>query len=332
LQPGWSPAIGPRRRESNSVTANECNGVHVNLPEISVVVVAYDMARELPRTLHSLSPEYQRDIDADTYEVIVVDNGSPQPIDRALLDGFTGNLRHERVDPAPPAPARAANLGVRMAGGDLVGLVLDGARIASPGLLAQARRARRLAERPIIATLAWHLGPTRHMDVSADTYDREREDALLADANWKHDGYALFGVSTLAASSARGWFRPMGESNALFMPRALWDELGGIDEAFTLPGGGLSNHDLYRRACELDDVQLVVLLGEGTFHQMHGGAATSGRFGWDEMHAEYVELRGRPYAPPRNDRLYVGAVPPTALATVADSATRAIEAHQRGVI
>ena len=32
------------------------------------------------------------------------------------------------------------------------------------------------------------------------------------------------------------------------MPRAMWDELGGLDESFGLPGGGLSNHDLYRRA------------------------------------------------------------------------------------
>ena len=36
----------------------------------------YDMAREAPRTLHSLSRAYQRDIDDLAYEVIVVDNGS----------------------------------------------------------------------------------------------------------------------------------------------------------------------------------------------------------------------------------------------------------------
>ena len=124
----------------------------------------------------------------------------------------------------------------------------------------------------------------------------------------------------------------MGESNALFMPRALWEELGGLDENFALPGGGLSNHDLFRRACALDGAQLVVLLGEGTFHQIHGGAATSGRFGWDEMHDEYVRLRGRPYVPPPNPRLYVGEVPATTLSIIEDSATRAIDAHARGVI
>jgi len=151
------------------------------------------------------------------------------------------------------------------------------------------------------------------MDASNSGYDQTAEDQLLAASGWEHDGYRLFSISTLAASSARGWFAPMGESNALFMAKSMWAELGGFDERFALPGGGLSNHDLYRRACELDGAQLVVLLGEGTFHQIHGGAATSGRVGWDEMHDEYVKLRGRAYQPPTNDRLYVGSVPDEAL-------------------
>ena len=74
------------------------------------------------------------------------------------------------------------------------------------------------------------------------------------------------------------------------------------------------NHDLYRRACELDGTRLVVLLGEGTFHQIHGGAATSGRIGWDEMHAEYQRAPGRALpAAGRRRPLYVGTVPPAAL-------------------
>jgi hypothetical protein len=290
------------------------------------------MARELPRTLQSLSVPYQRDIAADDYEVIVVDNGSPEAVDPSVLDRFPGHLLSARIDPAPPAPGRAANLGLQMASADFIGLVLDGARIASPGLLARALLARRLADQPIVASLAWHLGPTRHMDASDAAYDRAAEDALLAEIDWLRDGYRLFAVSTLAASSSRGWFRPMGESNGLFMPRSLWEELGGLDESFALPGGGLSNHDLFRRACELDDAQLVVLLGEGTFHQIHGGAATSGRFTWDEMHDEYISLRGRSYVPPKNERLYLGDVPTTTLPIIADSATRASDARERGVI
>ena len=47
---------------------------------LSVVVVAHDMARELPRTLRTLSVPYQRGIDSTAFEVIVVDNGSPEPL------------------------------------------------------------------------------------------------------------------------------------------------------------------------------------------------------------------------------------------------------------
>lgn len=291
---------------------------------LSVVVVAYDMAREVPRTLRSLAPDYQQGIAADEYEVIVVDNGSPAPLDATMLGSFGGRLLSTRIDPAPPTPARAANLGIEMANSEFVGVLIDGARLASPGLLARARLARTLSPRPVIATLGWHLGSTRHMDAPGAGYDQAAEDQLLAGSGWEQDGYRLFSISTLAASSARGWFAPMGESNGLFMAKSMWDELGGFDEAFSLPGGGLSNHDLYRRACELDGAQLVILLGEGTFHQIHGGAATSGRIGWGEMHDEYVKLRGHAYQPPQNERLYLGTVPDSALPHIEQSAAQRI--------
>src|SRR5690606_16058766 len=131
-----------------------------------------------------------------------------------------------------PSPARAANTGVAMADGELVGLVVDGARMASPGLVATALRARRLADRPVIATLGWHLGPVRHMEAASAGYDQRVEDELLEGLAWERDGYALFTASTLAGSSGRGWFGPLGESSALFLPQGLWQELGGLDEAF----------------------------------------------------------------------------------------------------
>jgi hypothetical protein len=278
-------------------------------PAVSIVLVAYDMARELPRTLYSLRPSYQLGVDADDYEVIVVDNGSPRPLDHAELRSFPGCLRFIRLDGASPSPARAANHGLALAQGDLVGLMIDGARLASPGLLSTARRAALLADQPVITCPAFHLGTTVHKRAAEVGYSREVEDELLATSGWEADGYRLFEVSTLSGSSARGLFGPMGESNSLFMRRSTWEGLGGVDERFTLPGGGLANHDLFQRACALDDSALIVLLGEGTFHQFHGGAATSGRFSWDEMHAEFVAIRGHDNRPPQNRPLYVGSVP-----------------------
>jgi glycosyltransferase involved in cell wall biosynthesis len=293
-------------------------------PTVSVVVVVHDMVRELPRTLRSLSPGYQIGLDAEDYEVIVVDNGSAQPVDPELLAGFHGRLRLERIEPAPPSPARAANRGLRLADGDLVGLVVDGARLASPGLLAEARRAACLAARPVITAPAFHLGHIRHMQAAAAGYDQAVEDELLAKSGWEADGYRLFEISTPAGSWGRGLFGPAGESSSLFCPRPIWDELEGLDERFALPGGGLVNHDLYRRACELDEAELIVLLGQGTFHQYHGGAATSRRYSWDEMHTEYHAITGVSHQPPANAPLYVGWAPAPLLPLIERSAHQAI--------
>jgi hypothetical protein len=297
---------------------------------LSLVVVAHDMQRELPRTLRSLSPSHQRDVSATDYEVLVMDNGSSTPVPESLVEQFGGRLRLERIDhPAPPSPARAANRGLELARGDLVGLIVDGARLASPGLLAGAVEASRLSPRTVITAPAHHLGSLPHMRAAEVGYDEAAEDELLARCGWTDDGYRLFEVSTVAGSSARGLFGPMGESSSLFCPRAVWAELGGLDERFVLPGGGLVNHDLYQRACSLDDIDLVVLLGEGTFHQHHGGAATSRRHSWDEMHAEYQTITDRPHDPPSTIPIMLGRVHPAVLPFIERSARQAIDRRGR---
>src|ERR1043165_7511577 len=133
-------------------------------PRISVVLVAHNMQREIPRTLRSLAPDYQRGIAAEDYEVILVDNGSTRPLDEELCRSFGLRLLVHRIDPAPPSPARAINQGLALAKGELIGAVIDGARMASPGLLGMAMRASRLHDRPVVATLGFHLGPEIQME------------------------------------------------------------------------------------------------------------------------------------------------------------------------
>ncbi len=297
--------------------------------DLSVVVVAHDMARELPRTLRTFAPGYQQGIEADRFEVVVVDNGSAVPIEPSQIASLPGNVRLLRIDDAPASPAFAANRGIADAVGALVGLVVDGARMASPGLLAMALKAARVADRPVVASLGWHLGTTRQ---SADDDPSERqlaEDELLASVPWEREGHRLFEISTLADSSARGWFGPMGESSALFLPAATWQRLGGLDERFELPGGGLVNHDLFHRACSEPGAELVLLLGEGTFHQSHGGAATSGRVSWETMQNDYKSLCGALYRPPSNQALLLGRVGPQARNHVGQSVTLADTREQR---
>ena len=127
-------------------------------PSLSVVVVVYNMPREAPRTLLSLSATYQRHINADDYEVIVVDNGSNPPFDPNEIAGLSGNFRLIRIDPAPPSPAQAINRGLAEARGDIIGVMIDGARIVTPGLLHFARHGAGLYDKAVVATLGWYLG------------------------------------------------------------------------------------------------------------------------------------------------------------------------------
>ena len=274
-------------------------------PDVSIVVVAYNMGRELPRTLRSLSREMQIGLEQITYEIIVVDNGSNPPVPPSS----DPSVSVIRLDEAPPSPCHAINVGLRACRGDLIGVMIDGARLASPGLVHHALVASRLHSRPMISTLSFHLGPDRQERSVLEGYGRETEDALLASSGWEKDGYRLFSISTLAASSKDGWFRPIFESNALFLPRSMWAELGGYEERFVSPGGGLANLDLFERAWSLPGVQHIVLLGEGTFHQFHGGVASNSPDPpFDRWWAEYRAIRGRDLRGINTMPLYVGRV------------------------
>jgi Glycosyl transferase family 2/Methyltransferase domain len=304
-------------------------------PDVSVVVVIHNMAREAARTLLSLSTTYQRNIAAEQYEIIVVDNGSTRPLGPEVIDGLAGNFRLIRLDPAPPSPAHAVNVGIAEARGEIIGVMIDGARIVTPGLLHFARHGARLHPRAVVATLGWYLGFDFQRWSMRYGYDQTREDALLQEIGWPQDGYRLFEIATMDESCVEGWFFPIAESNALFMRRELWDALGGMDERFDAPGGGLVNLDTFIRAVELPDAQLVMLLGEGTFHQIHGGVATNlapEQFPesfkkWDD---QYEKIRGHRFhlSTLHTSPTYLGVLPRPALAHFARAAIAPVHTNE----
>ena len=266
-------------------------------PRLSVIVVVYNMARELPRTLASL--EYQRGIGRDDYEIIVVDNGSREPLSEAGLRRTSPDVTYHYLENAPPSPARAINYGVSRASGDALAIMIDGACLLSPGVLAAGLAAWRVFPCPLVVTRYFYLGPGDQLDTVHEGYDQAAEDRLLESIDWPKDGYRLFEISSpLTLGGPRthwlaGWF----ESNCLLLPRLLFDAIGGCDERFDFPGGGYLNVDLLFRCCDLASVQPVQLLGEGVFHQVHGGITTNtSRSFLEARDAEYLEqytaLRG----------------------------------------
>ena len=279
--------------------------------ELSLVVCAYKMSRELPRTLFTLSKDYQRGIDDLEYEIVVVDHGSPEPVDEAAMRAISPNARVIRVSPAPVSPVVAINRAMKETSGQVVCLMIDGARMASPGLLRQAMAAYRTYPALVVGCLAFHLGPGDQIRTIQQGYSQRIEDLILELVPWRSDGYSLFEVAGLEGSSQAGWYGPLIESNAAFMPRTIWEKLGGLDERFQTKGGGLTNLDFWSRAVHLTGGEPVILLGEGTFHQVHGGAATNGTA--DDralMFEEYERIYGQPYKPPEFKNRYFGSLDP----------------------
>jgi glycosyltransferase involved in cell wall biosynthesis len=292
----------------------------MNRPKLSVVVVGYNMARELPRTIRSLSPAMQKGIAADDYEIILVDNGSTKPFAEAECRRWFEHLTFHYVANATPSPVNAINQGIALARGDLIGVFIDGARMASPGLLRSALMASRLHERPAIGALAFHLGPKVDPNGTTQGYDQDMEDALLASSGWEEDGYRLFAISRLAASSRKGWFMLPAETNSLFLKASHWAAVGGYDPAFAAPSGGLANQDIWQRLCADPATQVIMLLGEATFHQVHWNIDDAARKSrGSAFQAEYLKIRGKPYAWPVGEPLLFGKLHKDILAGVAQS-------------
>ncbi len=282
--------------------------------DLSVVVVFYDMAREAPRTLHALSRAYQQGVDDLDYEVVVVENGSApdQRLGAELVAGFGPEFRYLDLGAeATPTPATALNRGIAASVGHAVALMVDGAHLLTPGVLRQAMVGLAAYAPAVVAVQPWYLGPGQQGEVMRSGYDQATEDALLTKVGWPANGYGLFDISHFQGD--RDWLDGLWESNCLVVPRARLEQVGGFDEGFHNAGGGFTNLDLYERLAAGPETTLVSVLGEGSFHQVHGGTTTNQVdpaerrqrvFSYAER---YAELRGRPYTGPEKQIHYVGS-------------------------
>ena len=110
-------------------------------PKVSVIVIAYSMSRQLENTLYSLTAECQNGVSEDDYEVIVMENSSADNLPPREVAALPDNFRYVLRDEPTATPVYAINEAFALCRAPLVCLMIDGARMASPGILAKIGRA-----------------------------------------------------------------------------------------------------------------------------------------------------------------------------------------------
>jgi cephalosporin hydroxylase len=190
--------------------------------------------------------------------------------------------------------------------------MIDGAHVLTPSVLHFGLLGLETYAPAIVATQQWYIGPGQQPEAMSEGYDQAYEDRLFRRINWPESGYRLFEIGHFVGG--RDWLDGMWESNCMFVTRAQLEQVGGFDESFSMPGGGFANLDLYERLGSSPDVTVVSIIGEGSFHQLHGGVTTNKAeaderqnriFGYRE---HFADLKGRRFRGPGKPIHYVGRI------------------------
>jgi len=286
---------------------------------LSVIVNFYNMQREAERTLTSLGRDYQRGADDLSYEVLCIDNGSNPPLDPGWIASFGPQFRLIRPKRLLASPCAALNEAALQARGEYLAVMIDGAHLLTPGVFQEAMCAWREHSDAVIALRHWFVGGDQRWLAMAG-YTREQENRLFERIRWPANGYDLFRIGAPIGENPEPWFDGLSESNCLMLPTALYDRIGGFDEAFEQAGGGFANLDLWRRASDAASGPLVSLLGEASFHQFHDGTTTNVDDARKDLRVRayanaYRTLRGEDFAGVHRSRLSFRGRMPSEFAT-----------------
>lgn len=244
------------------------------VPRLSIVLIVYKMPDQAERTLYSLSPAYQQGVSESDYEVIVVENHSDRLLGEQRALRHASNVRYCHRQETLRSPVNAINFGAEQATGSHIAIMIDGARMVTPGVVRLALEAFRMAPNAAVSAPGYHIGHKLQQVAVNEGYDEKAEAKLLSSIEWPKDGYRLYDIAVLSGSCVGGFFRSNYESNFICMSVRKWRALGGMDPRYNDFGGGNANLDLYKRLLESPDTPFYLLFGEGSFHQFHGGVTT----------------------------------------------------------
>lgn len=296
---------------------------------LSVIVCFYNNRREAKNTLHSLTRQYQHGGEDIDYEVIVIDHGSSFPLSESEVASYGKEFKYFYVKNAPVSPVMAINNAVRNALGEKIIVMIDGAHIITPGVFKFNLDAHQLSTSPFIVTPSFHLGPKMQNDSVLEGYNQDIEDHLLDKAGWKNNGYRLFHTTQAFSDGGNGWFGNLFESGCFGMNKDDFLRLGGFNENFISPGGGLVNLDFFKICMEDLSLDFFMLISEASFHQYHGGVASNTPWEnhpWKRFHEEYKNIRGKEYERSFREAFFLGSFKSDAIGPLSASVVLARQA------
>ena len=278
---------------------------------LSVIICFYNNQREARNTLYSLSRQYQRDIQDIEYEVIVLDHGSSSPIPESEVKVMGKEFKYYFIKDAPVSPVIAINNAARESLGERLIVMIDGAHLITPGVFKYNLDAYLLSDAPFVAVPALHLGPEKQNLSVVKGYNQKIEDELLQSSAWKENGYELFKIANAFSDDGNGWFGNLFETSCFGMYKKDFLRLGGLNESFISPGGGLISLDFFKTCMSDKRLDYFMLLGEASFHQFHGGVASNAPLEshpWKNFHNEYYRIHGHNFERCFRKPFFLGAL------------------------
>jgi hypothetical protein len=288
------------------------------------------MSEEVINTLKTLDCSYQNE-PRDSYEVLVMENPSDNNLKNHDFSIYNAEIKYFYNNENLPLTSAINNLSEK-ASGDYLIIIPDGARLLSKRVLHYCKQAINIDKKSIVAFHGFHLGLfPQQFSVEQKLYSKADEVSFLKSIDFPNNPDSLFLNASWAGSSNRGSFFEMAESNCLMLPKDLWLRVAGFDERLDIPSGGIANLDLYGRVISNFDHKLFFVLGEGCFHQLHGGDTTSSNEKkFNKYKLDYKEKTGKEWRfVKRDDYEFLGRVPPQFLGLLKDSISKTIHARQR---
>ena len=204
-------------------------GEALRVPEVSVVIPAYNAADVIVEQLESLA----RQTDAPVFEVVVADNGSTDATVRRVLD-FDAPFELQVVDASRrPGASHARNAGALAARGAFLAFC-DSDDYVEPDWLAQLLRARDARPGAIIA------GGHRHYRLN----DVDVLDAYTIDPRFRVPRSTEQPEPLVAEQHPFSGYLPSAQGNNFAIDRTAYLELDGMDSSY--PGGSEETDFVWR--------------------------------------------------------------------------------------